>query len=208
MKTANLNQISDQKLYRKLRSFLVSSSLLLGLSFSAEAASVDGYVFNDIDGMSDNRIHTNGTYTNNSGTNTYANGLGGTYAILYNSANIVVASVAVSTYGYYNFPNVAPGNYAVAINAYSGTVGSTIPQHILTPGWQLTGERLGRGTGHDGNVDGHSIFFKVSTSNVYDVNFGIRTTPTPNQDCYYNNPYMPTTVGTCRYCKWYNIYSS
>lgn len=162
---------------------------------SSVTYTVDGYVYNDLDGLADNSIYTNGGFTNNSGTNTFANGLGGMYAILYNSSNIVVASVAVNAFGYYNIPNVPVGSYAVTINAYPGTVGNPIPAHTITPGWQSTGERIGIGSGTDASVDGHSAFFNVATSNVFNVNFGIRLTPTPAEDCYTNNPYMPVNAG-------------
>ncbi len=188
----NLTKRFLHKKSTMLRSFALATGILVSaVSSSMAQYTVDGYVYNDLDGMADNSITTNAMYTPNNGTN-----MGnGTYAILYNSSNVVVASVAVASHGYYSFSNVSPGNYAVTINNFSGTPGNPLPPHVLNASWQSTGERIGTGPGHDGNVDGHSSFFTISNSGLMDVNFGVRVAPTPTEDCYTNNPYMPVNAG-------------
>ena len=136
---------------------------LVGVSM-AEPVTVSGNVFNDPDA---------GNVNNSSGTtNAVPSGM---FANLVDSNNRVVTSASVATNGTYSFSAVFAGSYTVVLSTTAGTQGASPPSAGLPSGWTNTGEFNGtQNTGNDGNVKGTSASFTVGTSNVSDINFGIR----------------------------------
>lgn len=146
--------------------------------------SISGNVFNDLDALDDDDIAQTGSTTSNTKTNA-GNAL---YANLLDESGNVVASVAISSNGTYNFDNVVPGTYTVQLTINQGTPTQPAPVTKLPDNWVNTGEKNGVGTGVDGTstpggtgVNGVSAPFTVSTTNVNDINFGIEQLPTPNK---------------------------
>jgi hypothetical protein len=136
-----------------------SDFFLMGVSLSN--ASVSGKVFNDINGLTNNRI-------DGSGSN-----CGGLYAILVDGDGKVYASTTVAADGNYSFGNVViAATYNVILSTTAGVVGSTAPAASLPSNWVNTGEYLGSGTGSDGTPNG-SLALAISSASITDVNFGI-----------------------------------
>ena len=140
-------------------------------NFGYQYPSVSGTVYDDANGLLGTPVNTvDGTGTNASGT---------LNAILVNSSNVVVKSVAVAAGGTYTFPNVTPNSYTVVLSTTAGTVGAAPPAAALPTGWVNTGEFLGSGTGSDGTVDG-VLAVTVGASDVSNADFGIDQRPVPN----------------------------
>ncbi len=140
---------------------------LIGVSLNAPV-NLSGTVYNDADGLTDNKVDGTGT-GKPGGTQLYAN--------LLDNSDIVLTSVAINSNGTYTFSNVANNtNYVVQVSTTQGTSGQTAPSTSLQSGWINTGENIGNGTGNDGLVDGR-IAASVSASNVINMNFGIEQTP-------------------------------
>ncbi len=135
------------------------------------AFSLSGNVFNDTNGLSDNKV--NGTGTN----------AGGLFANLLDSANNVVATAAVGANGAYSFPTVGAGTYTVQLSTNQGTVGNAAPVKALPTGWVYTGDFLGLPTvnGNDGAANG-LLTVAVSNANVANANFGIEQRPVANNN--------------------------
>lgn len=138
-------------------------SVLIGVS-TEKPMSVSGNVFNDPDA---------GNVNNSSGTtNAVPTGMS---ANLIDSNNKVVASTSVATSGTYSFSGIFPGTYTTVLSTTAGTQGSTAPTASLPSGWSNAGEFNGTpNTGNDGTANGISAAFTVGTSNVTNINFGIR----------------------------------
>jgi len=140
-------------------------------NFGYQYPSVSGNVYDDANGLLGTPVNTvDGTSTNAGGT---------LNAILVNSSNVVVKSVAVAAGGTYTFPNVTPNSYTVVLSTTAGTVGAAPPAAALPAGWVNTGEFLGSGTGSDGTVDG-TLAVTVGASDVSNADFGIDQRPVPN----------------------------
>ncbi|MBZ4192510.1 hypothetical protein [Niabella beijingensis] len=137
------------------------------LSTSLTAYTISGNVFNDANGLTDNRV-------NGSGTNA-----GGLNAVLIDAAtNTVVAVVPVKTDGTYSFGNAAlPGDYFIAITTRTAAAGDPAPEAVLPQGWVATGEQLGTGAGHDGKADGILTGITIGNGNLDNANFGIERIP-------------------------------
>ena len=133
---------------------------------------INGTVFNDVNGNSDNTV--NGTGLGNPGGTTL-------YANLLDGSGNVVATVPVNNDGTYSFTSgVAPNtNYTVQVSTNAGTVGNPAPATALPTGWVPTGENLGSGAGNDGTANGN-LPVAVGTTNVTNANFGIEQPPTAN----------------------------
>ena len=125
--------------------------------------SVNGNVFNDVNGLTNSLV--DGTGTNAGGLN----------AILIDNAGNVAATAIVAAGGTYTFPSVNGGTYTVEITTAAGTIGSPAPVVTLPSGWVNTGE--GTTAAGDGTVNGITAI-TVTTANVTGVNFGIEQTPT------------------------------
>ncbi|MBK9291376.1 MAG: LruC domain-containing protein [Bacteroidetes bacterium] len=130
---------------------------------------LSGNVYHDPDGMSDNFVNGNGIGSP-SGTPLYAN--------LLDQADLVVASVAVSSGGTYSFNNLQNGSYTVLISTVQGTVGQPAPPVQLPNGWVNTGENVGTTPGSDGTPDGRLVASVVNNQITMDVNFAIEQLPT------------------------------
>ena len=144
----------------------VESSNTGNANISFSGLQIDGTVFNDINGLSDNTVN-NSAYT-----------AGGLNAVLINTTtNTVVATTTVSATGTYSFTNQSAGGYAVLITTNSATTGAAPPAVILPAGWVLTGENIGTAAGNDGTIDGILYPGNVS-ANISNVNFGIEQPPT------------------------------
>jgi uncharacterized repeat protein (TIGR01451 family) len=118
--------------------------------------SINGTVFNDTDSS---KIQ-NGT---EAGTNS-----GGLNAVLLNSSNAVVNTVAVAANGTYSFSNVAPDTYTVLITT-GNTATITLPTN-----WVSTGENfIGIA---DLTVDS-KLTVVVGVSSITGANFGIKQNP-------------------------------
>lgn len=138
-------------------------SVMIGVS-TEKPMSVSGNVFNDPDA---------GNVNNSSGTtNTVPSGM---YANLIDSNNKVVASTSVATGGAYSFSGIFPATYTMVLSTTQGTQGAVAPVASLPSGWSNAGEFNGTpNTGNDGTANGISATFTVGTSNVTNINFGIR----------------------------------
>jgi hypothetical protein len=110
------------------------------------------------------------------GTEAGTNG-GGLNAVLVNSNNQVVATVAVAADGTYTFNNVPTNaNYTIAITTGTAIVGSAPPAVTLPTGWVSTGENLNGVI--DATVDGQ-LSITATSSNVTGANFGIKLAGKP-----------------------------
>lgn len=145
----------------------VSGDLVLIGTSLVKPVTVSGNVFND----------PNGGFVNNS-TGTTNLIPAGIYASLIDANGKLVSQVAVSTNGTYNFPAIFAGTYTVNTNITTGTQGAVAPAASVTYGWVVTGEYNGAAnTGNDGNSNGISEPFTVSTTNISNINFGIERPP-------------------------------
>ena len=130
---------------------------------------ISGNLFNDGNGIfGDNTV--NGTGFNTPDGNQL-------YAVLLNSADEVVESVAIATDGSYAFNCGPNGTYSILIKTSQPTVGSTGNSSDLPSNWVFTGEKLGTGTGSDGTPDGELTGIAVSGADVANANFGINKRP-------------------------------
>lgn len=175
---------------------------LMGVSIQ-KPVTVSGNVFNDPDG---------GNVNNSSGTtNLIPSGL---YAILVDGSGKVVQSTTVATNGTYSFSAVGEGNYTVQLSTTAGTQGNTAPAAGLVSGYMNRGEYNGTpNTGSDGNIDGKSAVFTVTTVAVSDINFGISVSSEicdngfdddgdglvdcDDSDCTNSLPALPTLAAGC-----------
>ncbi len=138
------------------------------LSASLTTYNLSGTVFNDANGLSDNTI--NGTGTNAGGLN----------AVLVDSAaNVVRATVPVSSNGTYTFLNTSlAGSYSILITTATAIVGNPAPAVVLPAGWSVVGESKISTAGNDGNPNGILTGITLD-GNITTANFGISSTPLP-----------------------------
>ena len=129
------------------------------LSGSVLNNSISGTVFNDVNGLSNSLLDGIGTHA------------GGVNAILVNSSGNVAATTAVAADGTYSFAGVFPGTYSIVLSTSIGSIGLVAPAPTLPAGWVNTGE--GITTAGDGNVNGQTNTFNLTTANISNVNFGI-----------------------------------
>jgi hypothetical protein len=147
---------------------------LLGVSFNAPV-NLSGNVFNDADGLTDNKVDGTGTGVPG-GTQLYAN--------LINGSGNVLNSIPVNVNGSFSFSNVANlTNYTIQISTNQGVKNQPAPITALPSGWINTGEYLGNGTGNDGAVNSR-LAVAVATTNVINANFGIEATPNSDVKWY------------------------
>jgi len=146
------------------------NSISCNTSFIVNKLSINGTVYEDINGLADNTV--NGTVSNASG-NLYMN-------LVNNSTNLVVASLAVNNDGTYNF-SVSDGvllnaNYNLIITSSSQIPNTILISAFYPLAWISTGEHLGAGPGSDGNVDG-ILAVNTNSTSVVDANFGLVKVP-------------------------------
>jgi hypothetical protein len=127
-----------------------------------------GNVWNDISGMTNNRVDSIGSYAALPIPTTIR-------AILVSvTTGKVVKNTLVSGNGVFQFSNVLPGSYYIQIGQQSGVVGQNPPIIVLPTGWISTGEKFGTGNGRDFIIDG---ILDIGFSNyecIYNANFGIQ----------------------------------
>jgi LruC domain-containing protein len=141
-----------------------------GTTCNNDPSGLNGNVFHDINGMTDNTVNGDGIGSA-SGSQLYAN--------LLTSAGVVLKTVAVANDGSYSF-EVGAGTYKVQLSTVQGTLGSGPPQTILPSGWVNTGEFIGTGQGNDGNANGLINNVVVVANDITEnVNFGIQQRPVP-----------------------------
>lgn len=132
------------------------------------AYNISGSVYNDTNGMTDNKINGTGTYVDNK-----------VYAILTDTNGNVISSVLVNSDGTYEFTNVPLGiNLLVALDTLPRIQGDVVINSSLPKGWVSTGEIIGTGNGNDGNTNGISAIIPPLTQDVGNVNFGLQQPPT------------------------------
>ncbi|MFN8245741.1 MAG: Ig-like domain-containing protein [Ferruginibacter sp.] len=125
---------------------------------------LSGTVYNDLNGLTDGTINGTGTQA------------GGLHAILVNSAgNTVADNATVAADGTYSFNNVPPGTYFVLITLANPAIGAAAPAITLPAGWVHTGEGLV--SAGDGNVNGQTNTFTVTTASISNIDFGIQQLP-------------------------------
>jgi hypothetical protein len=102
------------------------------------------------------------------------------YANLISNAGLVLSSVPIARDGSYLFDNIAPGTYSVSISSGALTPGNPPTNGYTPPGftpseiWINTGQQIGLVSGTDGNNDGRSAPFTLSSGQVLpNVNFGV-----------------------------------
>lgn len=131
---------------------------------------ISGKVFNDVNGMTDNNVNGSGIgLTSSLQLNAY---------LVLASGGTIVDSVPVATNGTFVFEN-ASGNtsYVVMVTTANVAIGGNSPALTLPSGWIYTGEKLGSGTGSDGNANG-ALAVTVTNSNVTNARFGMEERPT------------------------------
>lgn len=132
------------------------------------AYTVQGNVFNDANGLTDNIV--NGTGTNASNT---------LNAILYNNTTGTVAAVKpVAANGAFAFSTIPGNSYTVYVTTNTATVGqTTVPVLALPSGYSYTGENncvnTAGCTGSDGTPDGVLSLGPVN-ADITQANFGVR----------------------------------
>lgn len=124
--------------------------------------SIAGNVFNDLNGLSDNRVNGIGT---NVGGALFIN-------LIDSITGLVVSSAAVANDGSYLLPNIGDGNYNLVLSTAQGVQGNAAPAASLPNGWINIGEHFGTSVGSDGNVNG-ILAVTVSGANITEANFGI-----------------------------------
>ena len=126
-----------------------------------------GNVYDDANGLTNSIV--DGTPTN----------IGGAlYANLVNAAGNVVGIMPIAADGSYGFPSViGNASYTVVLSIIYGTIGSPVAA-LLPNDWVNTGENIGTAAGNDGTVNGR-LAVSITTTNVYNVNFGIEQRPIP-----------------------------
>ncbi|MDP3441235.1 MAG: hypothetical protein Q8T08_00100, partial [Ignavibacteria bacterium] len=150
------------------------------------ASGLNGNVFHDINGLTDNTVNGVGIGTA-SGTTLYAN--------LLTTAGVVLKNDAVSANGTYSY-EVSAGSYKVQISTVQGTIGSSQPLTTLPAGWVNTGENVGTSAGNDGTINGILNATVVANQFTENVNFGIEQRPVPetNTAASQENPGGSTSV--------------
>jgi len=131
--------------------------------------SISGNVFDDGNNScapgSENTIDGPGTNISNT-----------LYAQLVNSSGSVIATTPVSASGAYSFANVVSGIYRVVLNnSATASAVATLPS-----GWVYAGEKVGTGTGNDGNTNGIITGITMASVNIANANFGVNAIPTAN----------------------------
>ncbi|MCH5720378.1 hypothetical protein [Niabella hibiscisoli] len=129
--------------------------------------SISGNVFADGNGMTDNTVNGSGTDG------------GGLSVVLWDAVeNKVLDIVPVQPDGTYSLAATPGKTYDVLITSQPGVVGSTTkPPVVLPAGWELTGQKLGTGTGSDGTPSGTLTNIAVGTSDIASTNFGVNQLP-------------------------------
>lgn len=116
---------------------------------------------------------------NNGPTNVDGTGIGTPsglplYANLISATGTVIATTTVNANGTFTFLNVTPNaNYTINTSITQGIIGNPAPSPLLPAGWYNVSEDCCDNTGNDGTTNGN-VFVGVATSNVSNVNFGIR----------------------------------
>jgi uncharacterized repeat protein (TIGR01451 family) len=132
---------------------------------------ISGTVFHDLNKLTDG-------YVNGTGTN--ADGM--LYANLVNPATgQVIASVPVGANGHYVFnsnfyPVMANTNYLVILTETQQNTGNLLFVADLPLHWNSTGEFVGTGPGHDGQIDSR-LLVTTTAVGVIHANFGIIKVP-------------------------------
>ncbi|WP_153798964.1 beta strand repeat-containing protein, partial [Foetidibacter luteolus] len=132
------------------------------LSVSLGLYNVNGTVYNDANGLTDNTV--NGTGSNG----------GGLFANLVDASGIVVSSVAVAANGTYTLSNTPAGNYTIILTTTTAAVGSSLSVATLPVGYGSTGEFVGATAGNDGTVDS-KLAVTVTNGNIANANLGMQT---------------------------------
>ena len=134
--------------------------------------SINGNVFDDANGLTDNTV--NGIGTNAGGLN----------AILVNTrTGKVSAATAIAANGTYTFSGIDTGNYNIEITTNAATIGLTPPAITLPTGWVSTGENLGTSAGSDGTINSILPLGTIS-ANVSNADFGIEQLPVSDNKTY------------------------
>ncbi|MBO9637053.1 MAG: T9SS type A sorting domain-containing protein [Siphonobacter aquaeclarae] len=140
-------------------------AFLVGVSV-ASPVNVSGNVFNDPDA---------GNVNNSSGAPNVVPG--DMFISLVDANGIVIATTPVNTDGTYTFSNVIEGTYQTVVSTTNYPAGTDLSSTngTTSTGWQITGDFNGTpNTGNDG-TDGKSTPFTVATTDVTNINFGIKT---------------------------------
>jgi protocatechuate 3,4-dioxygenase beta subunit len=134
---------------------------------------LSGNVWHDVNAMTDNLV-------NNTGAAILPTPLGipsGIRAFLVRPSDSVIIGVATVFPSTQNFTffNIEPSTpYFVVISTLPGGIGVKVPAPKLPLGWNNTGEKYGLGGGSDGVPNGR-LNVPGSTTDIFNVNFGIRT---------------------------------
>ena len=139
---------------------------LMGVSLETPIT-LSGNVYNDTDGT-----------TNINGTGTGTPGGTQVYATLVDGLGKTVQSMAVAAGGAYSFTGTFAGNYTMQLSTTLGTQGTTAPTVSVPAGWGYIGEDCCDNVGNDGTANG-IVAINVGISNLSNVNFGIKSCPTP-----------------------------
>ncbi|MCZ2392662.1 MAG: cadherin-like domain-containing protein, partial [Chitinophagales bacterium] len=145
-----------------------------------EGFKIEGNVFHDGNGMTDDYVNGNGTNVTDE-----------VYAILTDKNGNVIQSVLVNPDGTYEFNNLTFGkDYLVVLDTVNRTTNEVVSTSSLPSGWVSTGEIIGAINvvqGEDGSIDGISSELAKPRTHVVDINFAIQQLPTADAK-YYNLP--------------------
>lgn len=141
--------------------------------------SIQGTVFNDVNGLTDNNVNGNGVDS------------GFIQVLLINdSTNKVVAKMRNGIGGVFIFDSVGKAPYSVRLTNTTASVGQAPPGVVLPSNWVSVGEYFGTGTGHDAGDPDSKLALDSVLTNVSNVRLGIEQRPNAKTDTantYYGN---------------------
>lgn len=173
--------IFNEKMYGRIRYFVAGQNAKNAASIVSYGevedfvinltSSIAGSVYVDKDGLKDHDI------TSSYGiANTKTNVSNQLFAVLKDSNDNFIRSVAISANGEYRFDSLKNGNYKVILTTQSANH-SSVAFSSLPSGWVSTGETDGLGVKNNGNIDGINEITLLGNP-VLNTDFGIEQLPT------------------------------
>lgn len=145
-----------------------SGSANLPFTVSGNPGGLSGNVYHDANGLTD--LTVNGTGIGSAGSDQL-------YAILLDTDNIVLATMAVNPDGSYAFDNLPNASYQVWLSITEASISQNNPAVQLPSSWVNTGEFVGNTAGNDGTINGKIVAVVANNEVTVNVNFGIEIRP-------------------------------
>lgn len=135
-------------------------------SVAQGTVTIQGTVFNDVNGLSDNNVNGSGVDS------------GFIQVLLINdSTNKVVAKMKNGVGGVFIFESVGKAPYSVRLTNATASVGQAPPGVVLPPNWVSVGEYFGAGTGHDSGDPDSKLALDSVLTDITNVRLGIEQRP-------------------------------